>query len=102
MIRRCLPWLALTFALLLTASPSRSAAGQEATPSRPFAAGDPDLAAMMVTPADLDAIGLPGLGRFGNGRFVSRDRAVEEDARSLGMTEDEVRAWYDRIGFGRV
>ncbi len=51
---------ALTLARVLTASPLRVAALQEATPVRPFATGDLDLAAMLVTTAALDVIGFPG------------------------------------------
>jgi hypothetical protein len=101
MYRRYLPCLALAFALLLTALPIR-AAGQEATPEHPFAAGDLDLAAMLVTTADLDAIGFPGFGRFGNGFFISFEGAMQNDADALGLTQEEARTWYEDIGFLRA
>jgi hypothetical protein len=101
MNRRCLPCLALTFTLLLTALPIQ-AAGQEATPERSFAAGDLDIAAMLVATTDLDAIGFPGFGRFGNGFFISFEGAMQNDADSLGLTQDEARAWYEDIGFLRA
>jgi hypothetical protein len=101
MNRRRLPCLALTFTLLLTALPIQ-AAGQEATPERSFAAGDLDLAAMLVATTDLDAIGFPGFGRFGNGFFISFEGAMQNDADSLGLTQEEARAWYEDIGFLRA
>ena len=102
MIRRCPTYLALTLALLLTASPIRAATEQEATPELPFAAGMLDLAAMLVTTSDLDAIGFPGFGRFGNGFFISFEGAMQNDADSLGLTQEEARAWYEDIGFLRA
>lgn len=99
MNRRCLPALALSLALLLSASDVRAVVGQVATPAPLFASGEADLAAMAVTPADLDAIGLPGFGRFGNGFFLPHERSIAVDAGLLGLPEDEVRDWYGRIGY---
>ncbi len=63
---------------------------------------EPDLAAMPVTPADLEAIGLPGFGRFFNGYFNSLDGFVEGTAGFYGRPVEETRAVFDRLGLRRV
>ncbi len=80
-------------------------AAQDASPAAvggAWVGQEPDLAAMPVTPADLEAMGLPGLGRFFNGWFNSLDSFVEGTAGFYGHTTEESRAMAERIGLSRA
>ena len=59
-----------------------------------------DLPAMTLTPADLEAIGLDGYGRFGNGEFRSLDDYVARRAEFLNKSKEEVRAAFEAAGWG--
>ena len=64
--------------------------------------GEPlDLPAMTLTPADIEAVGLTGYGRFANGFFRSLDEYVALRAEFLNKSEAEVRAALERAGWRR-
>lgn len=95
--------LAPIVALVLALSSVLSTTAQEATPDTGFtAAGELDLAAMPVLPSDLEAIGRPGYGRFYNGYFNSLDQFSEDEAFFSGRDYEEVRGFYEGLGFRRM
>jgi hypothetical protein len=57
---------------------------------------------MLITPGDLEAMGLPGFGRFFNGYFNTVDNFVQGTAGFYGHTVAETQAMADRIGLGRA
>lgn len=88
--------------LLLAGAPGVQA--QDASPAagRAWVGITPDLAAMPVTPADLEAIGLPGFGRFFNGFFNDLDMFIEGTAGFYGQPVEETRAVFDGMGLRRM
>lgn len=74
--------------------------GASATVDRWFGQ-EPDLAAMTLTPADLEETGHPGFGKYHPGHFLSFDQLTGFDARYFGRPVEEVRALYERIGWSR-
>ncbi|MDP8899772.1 MAG: hypothetical protein M3N33_01185 [Actinomycetota bacterium] len=89
----------LALALLLTLVPTlpRGAVAADAGGY----GGALNLPAMVLTPADLDAAGFPGYGKFGDGAFVPLDVLVAHTAESRGLSENEVRAIYQDAGWRR-
>ncbi len=63
---------------------------------------EPDLAAMPITPGDLEAMGLPGFGRFFNGYFSSIENFIEGTSGYYGRPVEEAHAMADRIGLSRL
>ena len=93
--------LTLTVLLLLIGAPGGHA--QDASPTAgAWVGSEPDLAAMPITPGDLEAMGLPGFGRFFNGWFNSIDSFIEGTAGYYGHTPEETRAMVERIGLSRA
>jgi hypothetical protein len=95
--------VSLLGALLLLAGLAPAAA-QEASPAAGIGAWvgqEPDLAAMPVTPADMEEFGFPGFGRFFNGFYASFDTFAQNDAGFFGKPLEEARAFYEGIGWSR-
>jgi hypothetical protein len=94
----------LALAALLLAGPALTAA-QDASPE---AGGDtwvgkePDLAAMPNTPADLEALGLPGFGRFFNGFYNDPDLFIEGTSGFYGQPVEVTREVFARTGLTRM
>ncbi len=80
--------VALTFPLTAEATNQGGAADQ------PF-----DLPAMTLTPADIEAIGLTGYGRVGNGEFRSLDTYVGRRADFLNLPEAELLSAFEDAGW---
>jgi hypothetical protein len=97
--------LALVIALtvLLPLVSTRDGYAQDASPvAGAWVGSKPDLAAMPITPGDLEVMGLPGFGRFFNGYFSSIDNFIEGTAEYYGHPVEEARAMVDRIGLSRM
>lgn len=94
----------LALAMLLPVAVATSVHAQDASPEAAAGAWvgqEPDLAAMPVTPADMEELGFPGFGRLFNGFFPSFDFFAETDAEFWGKSLVETRAFYERIGWSR-
>ncbi len=95
--------LVLVLAVLLPLLAGPTGHAQEATPAAgAWVGSEPDLAAMLITPGDLEAMGLPGMGRFFNGWFNSLDGFAEGTAGFYGHSVEETRAMAERIGLSRA
>ncbi|MCD6033662.1 MAG: hypothetical protein K0S78_5848, partial [Thermomicrobiales bacterium] len=104
-------WPTIASLLLLVASlvsgPALSASSRIAPLASPGPAADPlDLAAMTLTPRDLDGIGLTGFGQQSSA-FLDLEEQVAQRARadaeatSLDVDADEIRATLIAAGFQR-
>jgi hypothetical protein len=95
--------LVLALAVLLPLAGAPGGQAQDASPAASAWVGsEPDLAAMPITPGDLEAMGLPGFGRFFNGYFSSIDNFIEGTSEYYGRPVEEARALVDRIGLSRL
>src|SRR3712207_6630741 len=85
--------LVVVLAILLPLAGALAIHAQESSPvAGAWVGSEPDLAAMPLTPRDLEAMGLPGFGRFFNGWFNSLDSFVEGTSGFYGHTPEESRA----------
>ena len=100
------PAVLLVLVALALGAAGPAVAQDASPPASPVAVGawvgqEPDLAAMPVTPADMDELGVPGFGRFFDGYYASFDVFAENDAGFFGKPAEEARAFYERIGWSR-
>ena len=98
--------LTLVAALLLAgpfATATATATTNDASPAvgAESYAGALNLPAMVLTPADLAAVGFPGYGKFADGTFVPFDALVANTAVFRGLPAAEVRAAYEAAGWRR-
>ncbi len=99
--------IALVLGIAFVVGPFAIVHAQDATPgASPAAVGswvgqEPDLAAMTLTPADLEEIGQPGFGKYHNGHFLSLEQFTGFEADYFGKPVEEVRALFERIGWSR-
>ena len=91
-------WL-LALAVLLTLAPALSR-GAVAAEEDDYA-GALNLPAMVLTPADLEAAGFPGYGKFGDGTFVPFASFVATTAAFRGLPVEAVQAASLEAGWRR-
>ena len=86
--------LVIVLAMLLPLAGTPGGHAQDASPTAgAWVGSEPDLAAMPITPGDLEAMGLPGFGRFFNGCFSSIDSFVEGTAGFYGQPARSPAPW---------
>src|SRR5688572_13757226 len=87
--------IAIMIGLITIGQPGLAAA--QATPVASL--NDVDLPAIVLTPADLEAIGLPGFGRKGNGDLRRFDDYVASRAEFLNMEPAELEQLLTEAGW---
>jgi hypothetical protein len=96
--------IVFVFAALLASLSSTGTAAQGASSAGAAddVAGALNLPAMVLTPGDLEALGLPGFGKYGLGYFARLEGLAGGMADYLGKPAEDVLAFYESVGWRRM